>query len=348
MIFRFLLSLLFLQSQTAIAQNKIWLRGYDTSLEDFHVFLKSSSRLSYAEFQLASMRKQAQELQLKEKLISAQKLYLNGKKQKAMKFFNQITKEAYSANWSEEDHRIITYAFLRSAQIQEEEDKAQAFLILARNFYGQALLKDTYSDFDLFPPPLMSQLEKIQEINPILSPDWKTLFPDHEILLINGQRVDKDKRRKFLPVSYKVTALSSSHRAWSKKIHLSKLILKPIQTEKLSSGFCKKIELIPELKKQKRLQLFSVPKCKASEDLVLGIEAFKQETAEKEKQDLSQKLNLRSEELKEIGQMEEENQDKKEKWSHLPTWILVGAGIITLSLLVSLGGNKESEDDYVY
>ena len=149
-----------------------------------------------------------------------------------MKFFNQITKVAYSANWSKDDRRIILFAFLRSAQIQEEEEKAEAFLILARNFHGQALSKETYSDFDLFSPPLMNQLKTIQEKNHFLSPDWKTLFPNHEIVLINGQRIEKDKIKKLLPVNYRVTALSSSHRAWSQKIPLSQLLLKSIQTEK--------------------------------------------------------------------------------------------------------------------
>ena len=346
MIFRLLLSLLLLQSQTAFAQNKIWVRAYDTSLQGFQVFLQSSSRLSYAEFQVRYSRKQAQNFRLKDKLISAQKLYLDGKQQKAMKFFNQITKESYSADWSEEDRRIITYAFLRSAQIQE--DKTQAFLILARTFYGSAISKETYSDFDLFPPPLMSQLEKVQETNLLLSPDWGLIFPNHEILLINGQRIDKESKRKFLPVSYRVTALSSSHKLWSKKIHLSKLVLKPVQTEKLTSGFCEKIELIPELKKQKRFQLFSVPKCKASEKLLLGKETLKQDPTEQEMKqnlELSHPFHFGQEDLK----PSEEEPDTEGKWSHLPTWLLVGAGIVALSLLVSLGGNKkESEEDFVY
>ena len=346
MLFRILLSILLLQTQTVLAQNKIWLRAYDASLEDFDVFLETSSRMSYAEFQLNYLRKQIQKFQIKEKLISAQKLYLGGKNEKAMRFFNQITKEAYSADWSKEEHRIILYAFLRSAQIQEEEEQAQALLILARNFNGRSLIEETYTDFNLFPPPLMKQLEKIQEKNSVLYPDWNTLFPNHEIILVNGQKVKKNKVTPLLAARYRVTALSSSHRAWSKKIHLSELILKSIQTKKLTSGFCEKITLIPELKKQKRLHLFSNSKCKTSEDLILGIEP--QELNEKNlKQDLelSQKLNLRS---GDVSKTEEENPDQK--WSHLPAWLLVGAGIIILSLLLSLGGgnNKKPDEEYIY
>lgn len=345
MLFRILLSILLFQTQTAPAQSKIWLRAYDVSLEDFYVFLETSSRISYAELQLDYLRRQTQKFQIKEKLISAQKLYLGGKNEKAMRFFNQITKEAYSADWSKEEHRIILYAFLRSAQIQEEKGQAQALLILARNFNDRPLLEETYTDFNLFPPPLMKQLEKIQEKNSVLYPDWNTLFPNHEIILVNGRKVEKNKAAPFLAARYRVTALSSSHRAWSKKIHLSELVLKSIQTEKLTSGFCEKATLIPELKKQKRFHLFSNSKCKTSKDLVLGIEP--QELNEKNlKQDLelSQKLNLRP---GEASQAEEENPDQQ--WPHLPAWLLAGAGIITLSLLVSLGGNnKKSEEEYIY
>ena len=340
---RLLLSVLLLQSQVVLAQNKVWLRGHDTPVEDFQVFLQNSSHVSYAKFQFHQLRKQAQTFQLKDKLISAQKLYLDGKKQKAMKFFNQITKLAYSAEWSKEDRRIILYAFLRSAQIQADEDKAQAFLNLARNFNGQDILPETYTDFKLFPPPLMSQLDKLQEKNLTLSPDWEVLFPQHEIVLINGQKIEKAQSLSLLPVSYRVTALSSTHRAWSRKVHLSQLVLKPIQAGRLTSGFCEKMELIPELKKRKGFQLFSKPACKTSKDIVLGIEPI--ESLENEKgfqQDLelSQKLN------KDL----EETPDKKNKWSHLPAWILVGAGVLALSLIVSLSGDKksESEEDHVY
>ena len=345
MLFRILLSILLFQTQAVFAQDKIWLRAYDASLEDFYVFLETSSRMSYAEFQLNHLREQIQKFQIKEKLISAQKLYLDGKNKKAMRFFNQITKEAYSADWSKEEHRIILYAFLRSAQIQEEKEQAQALLILARNFNGRSLLEETYTDFNLFPPPLMNQLEKIQEKNSVLYLDWNTLFPNHEIILVNGQKVEKNKAAPLLANRYRVTALSSSHRAWSKKIHLSELGLKSIQTEKLTSDLCEKATLIPELEKQKRFYLFSNSKCKTSKDLILGIEP--KELNEKNlKQDLelSQRLNLRS---GEVSQTKEENPDQQ--WSHLPAWLLVGAGIITLSLLVSLGGNnKKPEEEYIY
>jgi len=338
MLFRFLLSFLLLQVQPAQAQNKIWLRAYNSSLEDFNVFLASSSRKSYAQFQLESLRKQTQKFQLKEKLIEAQKRYLEGKHKKAIHFFNQIIKEAYSADWSQEERRIILYAFLRSAQIQEE--KTQAFLILARNFKGQALSKDNYRDFNLFPPPLISELEKIQDKNSVLYPNWNTLFPHHEILLLNGQKIEKNQSAPFLAVRYRVTALSSSHRAWSQTIDLSQLVLKPIQTERLSSGLCEKVKLIPEL--ENKFYLFSQAKCKTSQDLVLGI---KTQDLNKPNLELNQELSL-----KEWDKTTPKEEEPDKKRSQLATWLVVGAGIITLSLFISLAGNKNEpeEEGYIY
>jgi len=343
MLFRVVLSLLLLQSQGLALQNKVWLRGHDASKEDFYVFLKNSNRLSYAEFQLERLRGRADKFQLKEKLIVAQKLYLDGKRAKAMKFFNQITKEAYSAEWSAEDRRMILYAFLRSAQIQEEEEKARAFLILAGSFHGKALLLESYPDLKLFPPPLIKRLQKIQEKSSFLSPDWELIFPGHEIILINGERIAKDQKRSFLPGTYRVTALSSSHRAWSKKIHLSRLLLKPIQTEKLTLGFCDQIELIPQLQKQKRLKVFPASKCRPVEDLVWGGETLQKDSGEggmNPDLDLSRRLYLERERGGEV--------DEEEKKSNLPAWFLAGVGIIAFSLLIFFGGKKESSEDYVY
>ena len=350
--FKLLLSFCLLQTPVTVqAQSKVWLRAYDSPIEDFLVFLQSSSRVSYAEFQLQYFRKKAQKFRLKEKLLSAQKLYLDAKKQKAMKFFNEITKEAYSADWSSEERRIITYAFLRSAQIQEEEEKTQAFLTLARNFYGENISKETYSDFELFPPPLMRQLEELQKTNTFVIPDWERIFPQHEILLINGQRIDKAQQKKFLAVSYRVTVLSSSHRAWSKSIHLSKLLLKPVVTARLTSGFCEKIVLIPELKKDKKFQLFSIPKCQSSEKLLLTEQPVDSKKMEQDTE-LSQKVNVSLEEFLEREDMEKEEPSKENTNSYLMTWIIAGVGLIAVVLLASLGTKnskeKEKKKTFIY
>ena len=107
--------------------------------------------------------------------------------------------------------------------------------------------------------------------------------------------------------------------------------------------------MIPELKKQKRFRLFSIPNCKSSEDLVWTGETLKQESKEKEMEqnlELSQKLNLNQTLDSEKGG---EDFEKDKKRSHLPAWLLIGAGILTLSLILSLGGgDKEPEEDYVY
>jgi len=335
MLFRFFLCFLWLQTGSAQAQEKIWVKAYNSSFEDFSVFLAIGSRKSYAEYQLETLREQAESFELKEKLIEAQKLYLEGKHQKAMKFFNQITGKAYKADWSKEHHRIIIYAFLRSAQIQE--DKTEAFLISVRNFNGQSL--QNYKDFDLFSPPLINELKRVQTQSSVLYPDWKALFPHHEIVLVNGQKVDKNQSLPFFATTYRITALSSSHRAWSQKISLSQLVLNPIQTERLSTGFCENIKLLPELE-EAQVQLFSKPhsKCRVSEA------GFLEEFNRKDlKEDSAFKQRIKTQILK-----KDSSQEEKEKESRLPTWLMVGAGIVTLSVLISLGANKESEEEFVH
>ena len=335
MLFRISICFLFLYSQMVSAQNKVWVNSGKTVFREFQVFLKSSSdsNLSYAEFQFQQRRKRAGAFKLKEKLLSAQHFYLDGKKERAKKIFNQIIRLAYSADWNKEERRIIMYSFFRSAQLEEEEEKKQAFLILAGSFSIIPISPRVYSDFSLFPPPLMEKLNQIQMKNNFLSINWNRIFPNHEIILLNGKRIEKNKEIELPQALYRVTALSSSHQAWSQKISLSKLLFKEIKTEKLTLGSCKSLKLIPKLEKQRRFNLFPVSKCPKIDPLDWN----SAQTKDKELFGFAEK---------------EEAEESEKKPSYLSSWFLLGVGILTLSLILFLNSGKdepeEEIEDYIY
>ena len=310
-----------------LAQDTVWVKSSYTPWPEFQIFLKSSepSHLSFAEYQLQNRRQYSKNFKLKEKLLVAQQFYLEGQGEKALKAFSDITDLLYQADWDEEDRRILLYAFLRKAQLEKEEEKRQALLFLVNEFSGFKISPETYSDYGLFPSPLMEELKQIQVKNNFLTLNWNQIFPQHEIILLNGQRIDKNKKVQKVQAYYRVSALSSSHKDWSRKINLSELMSQRIQTKSLTKGACSNLQILEELEKQK-IKLFPVSKCPDLDVLALNKMDFEQIPVEKPEP------------------------SKKKTASQVPTWVMAGVGVLALSIVLSLSVAKrdDKETDYVY
>ena len=101
----------------------------------------------------------------------------------------------------------------------------------------------------------------------------------------------------------------------------------------MTLGFCESLKLIPTLEKQRRFNLFPVSKCPKADPLVWNS---------------AQTIN---EGLFDFEEKEAEESEKKP--SHLSSWILLGVGVLTLSLILSLRTTKKEEikqqtEDYIY
>ena len=331
-----MISLIFLfcvQPSFSIAQNKtVGVKSLYTPLQEFLIFIDNSNSISYAEYLLDQKRKRAKSFKLKEQILKAQMLYLSGEEEKAKKTFREISNLAYKADWNKEDQRIIMYSLLRIAQIEEDLEQKKALLLLASDFFASKINKQSYLDYDLFPPPLMEQLQQIQTKQNDLSLDWNKVFPVHEIILINGQRAEKQNIPPLPQALYKITALSSSHQAWSKNISLSELAGQIIKTAPLTKGSCQNLELAVELA-IKNIKLAPVFKCPDPDILNLNSKITKAE-------------NFKREDL------QESDKSAQNIFSHWPTWLVLGTGVVTLSLMISLGGDKKEKkdqtDNYVY
>lgn len=314
--------------QLLFAQEKIWIKAPQMPLSEFkaHVSALGSSHISYSQNLLKEKREQAKSFKLKDKLLKAQEFYLSGEEEKAMKAFQKIAELALQADWDKEDQRIILYSFLRMAQSEEDSEKRKALLLSASGFALFPINSKNYPDYGLFPPPLMEDLKNIQEKTNTLLVDWKLIFPNHEIILINGQQIEKDKKINLPQTFYRILALSSSHQVWSKSLNLSELITQKIKTNSLTKGFCNNLQIREEYRKQKNTKILAFSKC-PKPPVVLR---------------LDKKNELKTTVPEPV----------EETWlSDLPTWLIVGAGVISLSLLIALSqtkDNKNSGGNYVY
>ena len=224
--------------------NIAWVKPPQTSFLDFkaHIEALDSPHITYGDYQLLQHRKAAHSLKLINHIQKAQELYLSGTIPSAKQAFQNITQMAHAADWEEEDRRIILYAFLRSAQLEEQSDIKRAFLLSAVQFSRKRITPEQ-ADYTLFPPPLTEEFNTLLKNQVSFTVLWKEIFPEHEIILINGERVSVRTPIKIPEGVYRITALSSSHTPWSQTISLSRLISRPVYTKTLTTGTCQTLKI---------------------------------------------------------------------------------------------------------
>ena len=118
--------------------------------------------------------------------------------------------------------------------MESNVEKQKLFLHEAMVF-GQGL----ELDFSLFPPPIMKAYLNIKKASALVPVSLKKIFPEHELIVING-RVYSVHQPVFLPYGiYRISAFSSSHISWTKVISLSRLVSQVVHTTPIvSEGNC--------------------------------------------------------------------------------------------------------------
>ena len=209
------------------------LKAPQTPLEEFSAYVQTEGITSYSKAQFEKIQEQSDSIQKLTVLIEqAQKSFLKDHLNQAGDYFRSITKKAYKKDWTGEAQKIIFYSFLRLAQIEWKGLEAEALLYSA-SIFAPHLDPDT----KLFPPPLIQKFNSIRKNQAKISVSLRKIFPFHETILINGRKFSNEVHLPY--GEYRVTALSSSHKKWSRVISLSQLVQKRIVTMPLVSGSCR-------------------------------------------------------------------------------------------------------------
>ena len=321
----------------------IWVKDTRSSFLKFKSHLNSldSQNITYAEHLLKIKREETQKLNLKDLVLKAQEYYLSGEISQALEVFKKITALSYVGDWNEEQRRAIFYAFLRRAQSEKNKHKKKALLVSASQFIMDKVTKD-HPDRNLFPPPLLEELKQIQNQHPLVSIPLKKIFPHHEIILINGKKILIEKKVIQLPeASYRITALSSSHRSWGKVTPISFLMSQPIKTLSLSKGYCKTLKLKTPTQ---GIQIFSDQNCKVKKPIALQNFEKKSYKNLKEESDLKTEDGLKKADRKiKISKKKTDykkisykiwNEKIKASRKDLPKWALIGSAVLTTSFAI--------------
>ena len=348
------------KTEGKLEEKSIWIKAKPMPLKEFKASIEALGwpHISYAEEQLKISRRKAQAFQLKEKLILAQELYLSGEENRAKKAFQNISKMALQADWDKEDRRILIYAFLRQAQMEQRPEQRTALLLSAIEFALFKINNVDYPDYNLFPPPLLKELQILQDKTNYFLVDKKKVFPEHEILLINGQRVDE--KIKIPQALYRISAFSSSHQPWSQNKNLSELLTENIKPKSLTRGFCKKTKIKPEHIKE-NIKLLPLSSCDKTGYLNIG---KKIPTKPSEKNPLqidpsagkweplkSDSQLLTSLELSEELTIDMNSPDLKKQniFSEISPWIIAGVGVAGFIIILSLQQDRKApKGEYIY
>ena len=342
-------------AESAEQASLVWIRPHHISFKEFISDIKAFGppHISYAERLLEQARKRAEAFNLKDRLFSAQELYLAGQGQKASALFKEITSLSLSADWEADDRRIILYSFLRQAQSETDPEKRKALLLSAGDFALSDLSSSHYIDQDLFPPPLLRELESIQKQGRALGPRWESIFPDHELIVINGERVSKSQLIQLPEALYRVSAFSSSHQPYKAAIRLSTLLSQKIKTKKLTSGPCAR--LVTNIK-DARILPFNKASCPTAPILKLTKRKIQPQARPKDPSHFikaslpGSKASPLTEEINKSSLshssllLEEEflrsDLQKKPSWQkNAPAWLIAGLGAVIISAVIYLSDN---------
>ena len=235
MFFRVLLGVHFLLTPYTYAMPlPVLIRAPQTTLVEFSAYSETEPVKTYIQHQLDKIKKTPRPVNLRSLLKQAQMDFLSHEPNHSKKSFRAIVDHVHAFDWNKEERKIIFYSLFRLAQL-EKNTKKQAVLLKEALTFSMGLKVDT----TLFPPPITNQYLKIKKSATFVSLNLKQLFPKHSVVIING-RIYSHQKEITLPYgSYRVRALSASHKGWTQTLSLSRLISKRLNTPALVSGSCK-------------------------------------------------------------------------------------------------------------
>ena len=212
---------------------EVLVQGPNTSDIEFEKHLLQKPQVqSYSSF--AQKAPPQAEKRVQSLLKKAQFEFLQGSMDKAIQLFKEIADQEHEHHWSKDLQEVIHYSQLRLSQLsQEEKDK--------KGWMRKALLYNSHIPIDkkLFPPPMVSQYQKMKKEDPLQVWSLPTLANEFQQILINGQPQDRDSsfvrhRAGIVKISFFSNQYQATHMTTDiAHINQAKLSLLP-----LAEGSC--------------------------------------------------------------------------------------------------------------
>ena len=212
---------------------QVLVRDTATDPVEFAAYCEAEGLKTFARWQKDKVYTAKRPVQLKALLARAQAEFLSPDPLSSKATYQKIVSLSHAQEWNEEERKIIFYSFFRLAQLEKTPASSRLFLKEAMVFG-----RDLKPQVRLFPPPLIQTYRQIKK-QAFLSPlHLKSVFAQHEWVLINGKAYKNDQKLMLPYGVYRVKALSSSHEPYTEVIPLSRLVLMKVKTPRLVTGTC--------------------------------------------------------------------------------------------------------------
>lgn len=222
-------------SSSSFCFSKTILRSTHTPIIEFEAYVEGEEGVSYAQQIFNQIQNQTEDYKDFINLLDqAQTSFLKGHLKNSSEIFRSIIEMAYLKDWNSKIREVISYSFLRLAQIEKAQGNENMHIHSAILFDFEFTPKDK-----VFSPPTLEKLKSMKQRAVKGFIILRHIFPFHEIILINGKRYKNTDQVRLPFGEYRITALSSSHKLWTQHISLTDLSKSRILGISFVRGDCK-------------------------------------------------------------------------------------------------------------
>ncbi len=196
-------------------------------------------------------------LQLNEDLKRAQILFLDGDLQQAKDHFSKVVEKKWSCDWADDERKIISFSFLRLAQMTPNLEAQKDYLYEAIQFD-----ESFRPDEAIFPPPLVNsyktllqQLPRQKIVLPTFSKKFTGLLRNGRFLSLANLTLEAQSGKA------RYTFVSDSYQTEKYFISLTELSALTLEPQPLVYGDCDNMQVHESLKWQTELHVFFSLNC---------------------------------------------------------------------------------------
>lgn len=190
--------------------------------------------------------------ELYEDFKKAQIQFLDGNIEQAKTLFANVAEKKWSCDWTDDERKMISFSFLRLAQLENEGLLQQQWLQDAIDFDDQ--LK---ADESIFPPPIVKAfilLQKKQLPQKITLPNVVKKF---SAILRNGRFMNLAQiTLQAQPGKARYTLISDSYQVEKVFLTLSELEVLSLEPQPLVFGDCENFQIAESLRWLKNISVF--------------------------------------------------------------------------------------------
>lgn len=237
----------------SLATTQWVIKAPGASSQEFTVYAQNSSAEKISSYFLKCEVKK----DLYEDFKKAQIQFLDGNIDKAKALFVIVAEKKWSCDWTDDERKMISFSFLRLAQLENTDLLRHQWLQDAIDFDDQ--LKP---DESVFPPPLLKEFNMLQKKQPQQKITLPNVAKKFSAILRNGRFISLAQiTLQAQPGKARYTFVSDSYQTEKFFFTLSELETLSLEPQPLVFGDCDNFQISESLRMLKNISVFHSLDC---------------------------------------------------------------------------------------